>query len=412
LKVEIIAPDRLDIIYPFVASLTATLAGKGRVLLIDFTEGSPLNRRLENSLPLKGYYREEIGNVTVYYINVPVFLSQYDEIRTLTEMVYKELSGIEVDLRIVLFPTSQEITQVMLGVERDSYRRIFGSEESRAILAVGVQRAIISETPESPIGGIEPASTFIDLLYEPAQKDIVTSYEWKVDVLTKEGRYMGYAFVQVDSEIPGSFSSAAKFEGIDRTVEMLLKPKEKRPESHDILDLEEIPVDFDVLAVEGSAFSFRSDIVNSLINRETDYIPVVLNGGNFKAPQNARELQLMPGFSDERFKAKSVADVKGMAKRLAEEVINEAQKMSNVMLIVYETGNITPRVVGYDEKVVAHEFWKSFVWHLKFNIRGLKVILVCDPSVEACGPIEALSDVTVSCSNEQESKVLIRRRRA
>ncbi|MGC8660963.1 MAG: hypothetical protein ACP5TZ_00485 [Nitrososphaeria archaeon] len=399
MQLKIIPALSYRLVYPFVMSLAAELGEQRKTItVVDFTEGSAISSQIR----IAGLYSEMVRNKSLlYYINLPI--KSYEEINTMVEMTYKNLMN--TDVKVVLFPNKSEITSIMIAAETEIYKKYFGGEPVNIILIAGMDMVIASNTAESPFIGLDRSKTYVALLYEKWQEDLIPAYDAKVTELVNSGGYRGHSYVLVDpAEVPSSFTKIKKYNGVSEIIVELFKPAEKLEKAQGTEQLDLVVKESNIITLIGSAFSKRNEILKEIIDG-TDHTTFILNAGNLNPQPGSRELKLAPSFSDERFKAKNIADVKGISKRLAEEVIKNAKIQENILIVVYETGNITPGVVGFDPRTVAHEFWDSFITHLKYNIKGLKVVFACDPAIEHCEALESLSDAVVSCENQQEISI-------
>ncbi len=411
MKIEVFPALSYSLVYPSIISLASNIAFRGKtVALIDFISKSEIKKAITGN-SISDFYSEKVGDGMVFYVNV-VTSQEKIGIKEAIESAYKRLKEKRIEIKIVLFPGIVESNTSLLNEERSVYKENFGDEETRHLLLIGLERLFTSQSLHSLASGLDLKRTYAVFVYERWQEYMVSSMEQRIKEKVSEEGFAGYFFLIAEiGRLPISFGSSREYEPDHRIIEEILKKSEERPIIGKIRgaeNLEEVITKKRVIVINGSSFTLRDQILEMIIDRLGSSNVIVLNAGKFKTKIGVEELKVLPSFVDDRFKGKNMGDVKAIAKRLAEEVIKNAEKKENVVLVVYETGNITPGIIGYDSRTISYEFWNSFLTHINYSMKVSKVIFVCDPDVESCGPIEALAEAVIMCKGEMENEVIIK----
>lgn len=411
MKGELFPALSLDLVYSSVMSLASSLAYRGKtVALIDLISESQAVRSIAGNLE-SGLYEEKVGNGMIFYTSIP--LSRKDtSLETILENEYVKLKEKSIDIKFVLYPEAEKLSLSLINGERAIYAKIFGEEETKHYLLVGLERLFSQQNLRELVPSLDPSKTYLVFVYERWQEYMVSSMEQRIkDRVSKDG-FAGYYFLIAETgTLPISFGSSREYYPNAKLIEDLIKESEEHPITEKIRGanrIKDVIKDKKIIIISGSPFSLRDKIVETVIEALGKSNVIFLNAGKSTLNLGIKELKLMPSFADERFKGKNMNDIKKLAKRLAEEVIKNSNTKEGVVLVIYETGNITPSVLGYDNRTISYEFWNSFLNHINYNMKVSKIIFVCNPFVEACGPIEALADTLIMCREEMQNEIIIK----
>ncbi len=411
MKIEVFPATSYSLVYPAIVSLASNVAFRGKtVALIDFNSESEIKKAIMGD-SVSNLYSEKVGEGMVFYVNIIAFQKEM-KIKDAIESAYKRLKEKRIDIKIVLFPGTEESNIVLLNEERSVYKESFGEEETKHILLLGLERLFTSQSLQSLVSGLDLKRTYAVFVYERWQEYMVSAIEQRIKEKVSQEGFAGYfVLISETGKLPISFGSSREYEPDYRIIEEIIRDSERHPVTEEIRgaeNIEEVILKKKIIVINGSSFSLRDKMLETIIERLGASNVILLNAGRFKPRVGIEELKVLPSFVDERFKGKNMGDVKAIAKRLAEEVIKNAGNKENIVLVVYETGNITPGILGYDSRITSYEFWNSFLSHINYNMKVSKIIFVCDPNVEACGPIEALADAVIMCKGEMENEVIIK----
>lgn len=398
MKITVLPAGEAQLVYRFTAGLAAAIASLGHsVALLDLTSKSAI-RDFMASRQLSSPFSQRAGASFVHYANVPLGSMPQEHARALLLMTMRSLkaSGPEVIVELLERPE-------LMDVERGPYQEVFGEDEARTVIAVDDTRALASALSGTwSFGGIK--GSHIAVLCG-SNSGLAEQYAQRVnDFLSAYGRV--YVVHVPDWATQGTFSEVRPGDDLLELAKDLLKQREAaQPQGASAEGLVAMIKDAQVAAIVGSAYSERERLVRSLVETLPGKV-VLLNAGNLEAGPRAVKVQLLAGFLNERTKAKSAEDVVRLAKRLGEEVVGELERNGSRALIIYSSG-ITPWVFGYDQRAVSHMFWSSLLNHLRENVKGLQVFIVCDSFVEDCGPVEALAEASVRCRADRGEQPVI-----